>query len=381
MNHAAKIAKLCGRNVLLYTGKIFQNEYRSLATKKQSVTQCRKLIFHEPGDPRKVLKKETYTVDRDPGAGEILLRTLSAAVNPSDINTIEGTYGLKPPMPCVPGNEGVALVEKVGIGVKKLVPGDWVIPRKIFVSTWRSHIIAKEGDYRKIPNDTNFDFATTLCMNPPSAYRMLADYKKLKQGDTVIQNGATSAVGRLVIQLCKHRGINTVNVVRNRSNIEHVKKDLMDLGATAVVTEEEMATSEIFKSGSIKEPKLALNCVGGTSASQLLKRLTPKGVMVTYGAMARKPVTINATQLIFKNISCQGFWLTRWSHLHIGKPEDDEMYNDLISLSKKGVLSPPPVEYIPFDDYLKAIESYYSPDYSKKKCILIFGDPPKPKDQ
>lgn len=35
-------------------------------------------------------------------------------------------------------------------------------------------------------------------------------------GDTVIQNGANSAVGQAVIQLAREMGVNTVNVVRNR---------------------------------------------------------------------------------------------------------------------------------------------------------------------
>jgi trans-2-enoyl-CoA reductase len=38
-------------------------------------------------------------------------------------------------------------------------------------------------------------------VNPPTAYRMLKDFVKLNPGDTVIQNGANSAVGRNVIQV------------------------------------------------------------------------------------------------------------------------------------------------------------------------------------
>lgn len=38
-------------------------------------------------------------------------------------------------------------------------------------------------------------------MNPPTAYRMLKDFVDLKPGDTVIQNGANSAVGKAVIQV------------------------------------------------------------------------------------------------------------------------------------------------------------------------------------
>ncbi len=39
---------------------------------------------------------------------------LQAPINPSDINTIEGKYPIKPPLPAVPGNEGVGVVREVG---------------------------------------------------------------------------------------------------------------------------------------------------------------------------------------------------------------------------------------------------------------------------
>ena len=37
-----------------------------------------------------------------------------APINPSDINTIEGKYPLRPELPGVPGHEGVGVVEAVG---------------------------------------------------------------------------------------------------------------------------------------------------------------------------------------------------------------------------------------------------------------------------
>ena len=47
------------------------------------------------------------------------------------------------------------------------------------------------------------------------AYRLLADFSELKPGDFVLQNDASSAVGVAVIQLCKKRGIKTVNIVKD----------------------------------------------------------------------------------------------------------------------------------------------------------------------
>lgn len=54
----------------------------------------------------------------------------------------------------------------------------------------------------QIPSDVDIATAATISVNPGTAYRMLKDFVPLKNGDTVIQNGANSAVGQAVIQAC-----------------------------------------------------------------------------------------------------------------------------------------------------------------------------------
>lgn len=62
-----------------------------------------------------------------------------------------------------------------------------------------------------------------LNVNPCTAYRMLKDYVQLKENDTIIQNGGNSAVGQLVIQLCKIWNLKSVNVIRDRSDASELK--------------------------------------------------------------------------------------------------------------------------------------------------------------
>ena len=61
-------------------------------------------------------------------------------------------------------------------------------------------------------------------------------------------------------------------------------------------------------SGGLPSPKLGLNCVGGSSATALAKQLAAKGVLVTYGGMAREPVIVPTPVLIFKDIHARGYW-------------------------------------------------------------------------
>lgn len=79
------------------------------------------------------------------------MKMLAAPVNPADINTIQGTYAVQPPLPSIPGNEGVGEVVAVGDGYTgRLQPGDKVIPRVNALGTWRTHIIAPDTDFIKV---------------------------------------------------------------------------------------------------------------------------------------------------------------------------------------------------------------------------------------
>lgn len=60
---------------------------------------------------------------------------------------------------------------------------------------------------------------------------------QLGEGDTLIQNGANSAVGRAVIQVAARRGINTINLVRDRPGRQDTQEELMALGGTLVSTQ------------------------------------------------------------------------------------------------------------------------------------------------
>ena len=88
----------------------------------------------------------------------------------------------------------------------------------------------------------------------------------------------------------------TINVVRNRDNIVELKSDLSSLGADFVLTEEEARASW----REMPRPVLALNCVGGASATELCKSLAKDGVHVTYGGMSMRPVLASTSHLIFK---------------------------------------------------------------------------------
>uniref|UniRef100_A0A8C6ZHP8 Enoyl-[acyl-carrier-protein] reductase, mitochondrial n=1 Tax=Nothoprocta perdicaria TaxID=30464 RepID=A0A8C6ZHP8_NOTPE len=247
------------------------------------------------------------------GDSDVHVKMLAAPINPADINMIQGTYALLPELPAVGGNEGVGRVLGVGRRVTSVTPGDWVLPADAGLGTWRTEAVFPEETLLRVPRDVPVLCAATLGVNPCTAYRMLADFESLRPGDSVIQNAANSGVGQAVIQIARAAGIRTINVVRDRPDLPKLVERLVSLGADHVITEEMLRKpdmKDIFKS--IPKPRLALNCVGGKSATEMLRHLQPRGTMVTYGGMAKQPVTVPVSAFIFKDVKLRGFWMTQW---------------------------------------------------------------------
>lgn len=70
-----------------------------------------------------------------------------------------------------------------------------------------------------VPKEIPMEYLASISVNPATALRLLEDFESLKEGDVVIQNGASSMVGSCVIQIAKQRKIKTINILRNRFDI------------------------------------------------------------------------------------------------------------------------------------------------------------------
>ncbi|KAG6393351.1 hypothetical protein SASPL_147590 [Salvia splendens] len=328
------------------------------------------VVYDEQGDPDAVCKiRELPPVpikDED-----VCVRMLAFPINPSDINRIQGVYPVRPAVPAVGGYEGVGEVHSIGSAVEELRPGDWVIPSPPFSGTWQTFVVNKQNVWHKIDKRTPMEYAATITVNPLTALRMLEDFVDLKSGDAVVQNGATSIVGQCVIQLARLRGIRSINIIRDRPGSGEVKEKLKKLGADEVFTESQLAVKSVKDLlADIPEPALGFNCVGGNAASLVLKFLKQGGIMVTYGGMSKKPITVPTGPLIFKDLSLTGFWLQKWMGSDKSK-ECREMVDYLLSLTFSGELKYN-LELTPFDQFPTALDKALGKLGSQPKQVIKF---------
>lgn len=273
-----------------------------------------------------------------------------------------------------------------GSGAKSVKRGDWVIPRATGLGTWRTHLQVDESKVVKVDKEgLKSTQVATVSVNPVTAWRMLKDFVQLKPGDWFIQNGANSGVGRAAIQLGKVWGLRNIAVVRARPGEEgeRLKKELEALGATKVVTDEQVA--EKYFKDQVKEwtnrgrekVLLGLNCVGGEAAMTMAKVLSASGHLVTYGAMSKSPMRVGASMLIFKDLRFNGFWVSKWADAH---PEEKlRTVEEVLQLIREGDLKDAPMVEVRWswdtkkEVLVEAVQNTLE-GYRKGKGIFVFED-------
>ncbi|RRJ83100.1 zinc-dependent alcohol dehydrogenase family protein [Aestuariirhabdus litorea] len=240
-------------------------------------------------------------------SGQVLIEVLAAPINPSDVLTLTGEYGMLPPLPAVGGNEGVGRVVEQGAGVDAPAVGQTVL-LPVGCGTWASHVVASAGELVPLPNDADPQQLAMMTVNPPTASLLLSEFVDLAAGDWVIQNAANSGVGGYLIQLARLRGYKTVNVVRRESAVAAVEAE----GADVVLVDGDDLRQRVLEATGGEMPRLAIDAVGGAATDRIAACLGEGGILVNYGAMSREPCQIAPLNLVFKDIQVKGFWLARW---------------------------------------------------------------------
>ncbi len=248
--------------------------------------------IHAHGAPEVVLRLEQVSLP-DPGPGQIRVRMRLAPINPADLNVIEGTYGRLPTLPATVGNEGVGEV------IAGAWPAGTLVRPRDGLGTWCQELVADTARCTRLPEGLPDEQAAQLGVNPATAWAVLQEFGPLAAGDWVLCNAPASAVGRSLAALCMARGLRLACLVRRDGEAPP--------GAMAVLEGREAA--KVLKPLSAK---LALNQVGGDSAVTLAKSLAPQGALVTIGALARQPLTLPNGPVIFNELRCCGFWVSRW---------------------------------------------------------------------
>ena len=161
-----------------------------------------------------------------PEEDEVLVKIMTAAVNPLDNMIIRGEVKLIVPyaMPLVMGNEFAGVVEKNGKNAARFKPGDRVYGRMPLkkIGAFAEYAAVKETALAVIPEYLSFEEATTVPLTALTAMQAF-EVMDVHAGESVFISGGTGSLGAMAIPVAKSLGL---HVYTNGSgdNEERVRK-------------------------------------------------------------------------------------------------------------------------------------------------------------
>lgn len=215
-----------------------------------------------------------------PGKKEILIRIHATKVGPSDCALRKGDpfmikllYGLPRPKFAIGGTELAGVIEEVGKEVQHFKVGDRVLGMSVknFGAYAEYKCLSEESPLAVIPDNITFDEAVGVCDGGATALTFLRDKAHLREGQKVLINGASGAVGIYAVQLAKYFGAEVTGVCSG-ANESLVRK----AGADFVIDYTEKDFTKVDKAYDV-----VFDAIGKRSFSACKRVLTAKGMYLT----------------------------------------------------------------------------------------------------
>ncbi|AYN42541.1 NADPH:quinone reductase [Streptomyces dangxiongensis] len=346
----------------------------------------RALVAVGAGEPTDVLRLESRPVPT-PSAGQALIRVKATPIHASDLHVLRGRYGFSPAFPAVGGHmecvgriaalgsdtdtEGLRVGERVVAAVVPAVPGPPV------AGTWQEYLVADTRRLLPVPDHLSDSSACQLAVNPLTALLLVTRELDVQPDEWLLQTAAGSTVGRLVIQLSRHLGVHTINVVRRRDAVEEIEA----LGGDEVIcTEDENLLQRVAEIAGPVGVRKAVDCVAGPLGAQVSQALAPGGEVVVYGALsthrqtdpAALTIPLQARSVIYGTKAVRGFWLNRWFGT-VSPAEALRALSQVRGLVADEVLSIPRGRPFPLERFAEAVSLAEAPAHGTKP-LFVFED-------
>jgi NADPH2:quinone reductase len=156
----------------------------------------------------------------EPKTGEVRVKVLAAGVSLPDVMAREGIHPETPPLPFTPGWDLVGVVDRLGVDVSGIEPGQIVAALPIS-GAYAEFVCLPQAELVPVPSGLDPAEAVSLILNYVTAYQMLHRSAKVSAGQRALIHGAAGGVGSALLQLgrlaalemygtCSSRGASTV---------------------------------------------------------------------------------------------------------------------------------------------------------------------------
>ena len=310
------------------------------------------VVLHEYGGLEALNYEETPRPE--PKGDEVLIRVVTASVNPVDVAIRSGKYAeyFHTTLPLIPGMDAAGVVEKAGSKISILKAGD---PVYAFFTLreeggYAEFALAKENEVSRKPQSITYEQAAAVPAAGSTAWQALVDAAKLSAGQTVLIHGGSGGVGHVAIQIAKARGARVI-ATASTANQEFLKK----LGADQAIDYTKTKFEEV-----VKDVDVVLDAVGGDTLTRSYGVVKKGGIIVT---IAGEPDQAALDARGIRGVA-------------ISASPKSESFAQLTRLIEDKKLTPVVTKVFPLSDVAKA-QDQIATRHTRGKVILRVAPDPK----
>lgn len=238
----------------------------------------------------------------EPGAGELLSRTIYLSLDPYMRGRMSDAPSYTPPVALGAVMTGGTVGRVVKSNLDGFAPGDVVVGH----GGWQDFALFKVGEVRKVdPAQAPVSTALgVLGMPGMTAYTGLHEIGRPQAGETLVVAAASGAVGAVVGQIAKIKGCRVVGVAGSRAKCDYV---VNELGFDACLDHHAGDFAEALAAACPKGVDVYWENVGGQVFEAVLPllnrfaRIPVCGLIAWYSA-TEPPTGPDRTPLLFRSI-------------------------------------------------------------------------------
>jgi NADPH:quinone reductase-like Zn-dependent oxidoreductase len=192
------------------------------------------IVIEKFGTPDVMSLEEVDTPE--PGPEEVLIEVKASSVNPYDWHFLTGlpkiarpSMGGRTPIYPVLGADWAGVISDVGEDVVGWKPGDEVFGQRAY-GAWAEYLTIGQDWLVRKPANLTFEEAAAVPLAGTTALQAIRDQLSVKEGESVLVNGASGGVGTFAVQIAADLGAVVTGVCSTR-NLELVES----LGAARVI--------------------------------------------------------------------------------------------------------------------------------------------------
>jgi NADPH:quinone reductase len=296
-----------------------------------------------------------------PGADEVLIKARASSLNRADLLAASRGGGARLGLECA------GEVEAVGSGVTGVRPGDRVLASA--AGGFSEYVLTDAGRVHRIPaNNMTYEQASCLPVALQTMHNAVITAGRMKRGETLLMQGASSGVGLMGMQIGKLLG---ASLVIGTSTNPARRARLVEFGCDlALDSSDPKWPDQVKKATADKGVDVIVDMVSGAVANQNLEAATVLGRIVNVGRLGGNTGAFNFDVHALKRVDYIGVTF-RTRSLDEIREINRLMRADLWPAVEAGKLSLPIYKTYKLDDIAEALALMKANQHFGKIVITI----------